>query len=97
MIDQLVAAGFSVKQCCRVLGVSSAGYYMYRKRPLSPTKMRREWLTALIKEVHAESHARVIRKLGAEPVAKIETPAIASTKAVITAASGRYIRCSTII
>ena len=55
MIDQLVAAGFSVKQCCRVLGVSSAGYYMYRKRPLSPTKMRREWLTALIKEVHAES------------------------------------------
>ena len=55
MIDQLVAAGFSVKQCCRVLGVSSAGYYLYRKRPLSPTKMRREWLTALIKEVHAES------------------------------------------
>jgi|GEM_PF-1500193 len=55
VIDQLFAAGFSVKQCCRVLGVSSAGYYLYRKRPLSPTKMRREWLTALIKEVHAES------------------------------------------
>ncbi len=55
MIDVLVGAGFSVKQCCRVLGVSSPGYYMYRKRPLSTTKMRREWLTALIKQIHAES------------------------------------------
>lgn len=44
-----------MKQCCRVLGVSSPGYYIYRNRPLAPTKMRREWLTALIKEVHAES------------------------------------------
>jgi len=44
-----------VKRCCRVLGVSSPGYYIYRNRPLAPTKMRREWLTALIKDVHAES------------------------------------------
>lgn len=44
-----------MKQCCRVLGVSSPGYYMYRNRPLAPTKMRREWLTALIREAHAES------------------------------------------
>lgn len=44
-----------MKQCCRVLGVSSPGYYIYRNRPLAPAKMRREWLTALIKDVHAES------------------------------------------
>jgi len=44
-----------VKQCCRVLGTTSAGYYQYRHRPMSPTKMRREWLTALIKEVHVDS------------------------------------------
>ena len=55
MIDVLVGAGFSVKRCCQVLGVSSQGYYAYRRRPLSPTKMRREWLTALIREVHADS------------------------------------------
>ena len=55
MIDTLTDAGFSVSRCCAVLGVSSQGYYSYRRRPLSPTKMRREWLTALIREVHVDS------------------------------------------
>ena len=55
MIDTLVDAGFSVQQCSRVLEVSSQGYYDFRRRPISPTMMRREWLTALIKEVHATS------------------------------------------
>lgn len=55
MIDCLVEAGFSVKRCCQVLDVSSERYYAYRRRPMSPTKMRREWLTALIREVHADS------------------------------------------
>ena len=41
---------------------------------------------ARAEEVHAESHARVIRKLGGEPVAKIETPAFASTKDALEAA-----------
>ena len=55
MIDILVGTGFSVQRCCRVLGVSEQRYYAYRRRPLSPTKMRREWLTALIREVHVDS------------------------------------------
>ena len=55
MIDTLTDAGFSVQRCCEVLEVSSQGYYAYQRRPLSPTKMRREWLTALIREVHADS------------------------------------------
>ena len=37
-----------MKQCCRVLGVSSPGYYFYRKRLLAPTKMRRERLVAAL-------------------------------------------------
>ena len=55
MIDALVDAGFTPKGVCRVLGVSRQGYYAYRRRPMSPTMMRREWLTALIKDVHAQS------------------------------------------
>ena len=45
-----------MKQCARVLGVSSQGYYKYRLRPLAPTKMRREWLTGIIRDVHVASH-----------------------------------------
>jgi putative transposase len=51
----MIGSGFPVARCCQVLGVSSQGYYAYRRRPLAPTKMRREWLTALIREVHADS------------------------------------------
>ena len=55
MIDRLVDAGLPAKVCCRVLGVSSPGYYKYRTRPMSPTRMRRQWLTGLIREVHLAS------------------------------------------
>lgn len=55
MIDVLVKAGYRVKVYCRLLGVSSPGYYQYKHRPLSPTQMRRRWLTGLIGEVHEAS------------------------------------------
>ncbi|GAA1219038.1 hypothetical protein GCM10009655_18110 [Rhodoglobus aureus] len=41
--------------CCRLLGVSSPGYYRYKNRPISRTQMRRQWLTGLIREVHTAS------------------------------------------
>jgi putative transposase len=55
VIDALVDTGLPAKVCCRVLGVSSPGYYKYLNRPLSPTEMRRQWLTGLIREVHTAS------------------------------------------
>jgi len=55
VIDVLVAAGHPVLTCCRILGVSKPGYYRYKHRPTSPTQMRREWLTGLIREVHTAS------------------------------------------
>ena len=54
-IDHLIEAGYRAKQCCRLLGVSSPGYYRYKNRPISPTQMRRLWLTGLISEVHIAS------------------------------------------
>ena len=54
-IDVLVADGYRVKQCTRVLGVSSQGYYTYRLPPLAATKMHYEWLTGTIREVHVAS------------------------------------------
>ena len=55
MIDELVDAGFAAKACCRLLRVSSPGYYRYRGRPLSAAAMRRQWLTDVIRQVHLNS------------------------------------------
>ena len=55
VVDRLIEAGYRAKLCCRLLGVSSPGYYKYKNRALSPTQMRRLWLTGLINEVHIAS------------------------------------------
>lgn len=55
MIDRLVDSGLPVKTCCRILEVSSPGYYRYLNRPMSPTQMRPKWLTRLIREIHLAS------------------------------------------
>jgi putative transposase len=51
----MAAEGLSVDVACRVLGVSSSGYYEWRDRPLSPRALRHVWLTDRIAEVHHES------------------------------------------
>jgi transposase InsO family protein len=43
---------------CRVLGVSHAGYYAWRKRTPSEAQKRREQLTAEVKEIHAQVKGR---------------------------------------
>ena len=55
VVDRLIESGYRAKLCCRLLGVSSPGYYKYKNRALSPTQMRRLWLTGLIGEVHTAS------------------------------------------
>ncbi len=75
MIDSLVDAGYPVKVCCRLLGVSSPGYYRYKHRPIAARTVRREWLTGLIREVHTASrqtygsrrvHAELTRAMGVQ-------------------------------
>ncbi|WP_416563157.1 IS3 family transposase [Nocardia testacea] len=55
VIDSLVAAGAPVDRCCRTLGVARQNYYKAKRRPTTPTQLRREWLTGLIREVHVAS------------------------------------------
>ena len=52
----MAGEGLPVEVACRVLNVSSAGYYAWRCRPLSARGVRHVWLTDLIREVHAASY-----------------------------------------
>jgi putative transposase len=47
--------GSPVKTACRVLEVTTAGFYEWRTRPLSSRAIRREWLADVIHDVHATS------------------------------------------
>ena len=52
--DHLVPE-FTVRDCCRVLRVSTAGYYRWLGHPIGKRQMRREELTAKIRLVHESS------------------------------------------
>lgn len=55
MIDRLVDAGVPADRCCRVLGVARQNYYKQKRTPTTPTQLRRQWLTGLIREIHVAS------------------------------------------
>lgn len=48
-------AHYGVATMCRVLGVSTSGFYAWRSRPASPRALADAVLTEVIKEIHAES------------------------------------------
>ena len=52
--DHLVPQ-FTVKDCCRVLGVSMSGYYRWRREPVGPRQMRIMRVVEEIRAIHAES------------------------------------------
>jgi putative transposase len=51
----MAAEGIPVEVACRVLDVSTSGYYAWRSRPPSQRSVRHAWLTDLIVEVHQAS------------------------------------------
>ena len=52
----MAGEGLPVEVCCRVLGVSAAGFYAWRFRPPSARAVRHAWLTDVIREVHSASY-----------------------------------------
>ena len=66
--------GFPVTRQCKVLDVSSSGYYAWRERPVSAREMANRELVEKIKVVHAESREaygspRIYQELKAQGVA----------------------------
>ncbi len=55
LVQELAADGVVVAVACRVLAVSTAGYYEWRGRPPSPRTVADETLTEQIVEIHAMS------------------------------------------
>jgi transposase InsO family protein len=79
------------KVCCRVLGISSPGYYKYRRRPISPTRMRRQWLTGLIREVHVASRGTYgYRRIHAELTLGMEVKVSSRLVSVLMTDTGIY-------
>jgi putative transposase len=65
------AGRFPLRLICRVLRVAPAGYYAWRKRPISPRKLKRTRLIESIRQVHKHSRGlygspRVHRQLVAQ-------------------------------
>ena len=55
MIDRLADTGVPIKVSCRVLGVARQNYYKAKRTSTTPTQLRRQWLTGVIREVHVAS------------------------------------------
>jgi putative transposase len=55
VIAELAGQGFSVKRCCRILGVAASGFFMWRRRAPSPRQLRFAWLTELVRAIYVGS------------------------------------------
>ena len=55
VIAELAGQGYSAKLCCRLLGIASSGFFMWRRRAPSAREIRMAWLTDLVLAVHADS------------------------------------------
>jgi putative transposase len=90
-----------IRLMCRVLGVSTGGYYQWRRRPPSARQERREALAAEIKVIHEEAKARYgSPRIHAELVARgepccVNTVARLMRQLGVAAKTRRKFRCTT--
>jgi putative transposase len=91
VIDRLADIGVPVDRCCRVLGVSRQGYYRYKRRATSPTQLRRQWLTGLIREVHVASRGTYgYRRIHAELTMAMNVQVSSRLVSVLMTQAGIY-------
>src|SRR5262249_62068338 len=56
LVRELADNRVPVATACRLLQVSTSGYYDWLKRPESPRELRNKKLTEMIRQIHADSH-----------------------------------------
>ncbi len=61
VIAELAGQGYSAKLCCRLLGVASSGFFMWRRRSPTPREIRFAWLSDLVLAIHADSRGTAPR------------------------------------
>ena len=54
-METLAKEGHGTKRVCRLLGVASSGFFMWRSKPPSDRSIRRAWLTDTIGAIHVAS------------------------------------------
>jgi transposase InsO family protein len=90
-----------VRLMCQALGVSTGGYYEWRRRPASARQQRREDLAAKIQTIHLEMKARYgSPRIHAELVARGESCSVNTVAKLmrqhgIAARTKRKFRCTT--
>ena len=91
MIDRLVDAGAPVDRCCRLLGVTRQNYYKHKRTPTTPTQLRRQWLTGLIREIHVASRGTYgYRRIHAELTMAMGVKVCTRTVFVLMSQAGIY-------
>jgi transposase InsO family protein/transposase-like protein len=55
LVETLAKEGHGTKRVCRLLGVASSGFFLWRSKPPSDRSIRRAWLTDTIGAIHVAS------------------------------------------
>lgn len=91
VIDRLVDAGAPVDRCCKVLGIARQNYYKHKRKPVTATQLRRQWLTGLIREIHVASRGTYgYRRVHAELTLGMGITVCPRTVSVLMTVAGIY-------
>jgi hypothetical protein len=91
VIDRLVDAGASVERCCLILGVARQNYYKDKRTATTPTQLRQQWLTGLVREVHVASRGTYgYRRIHAELTLGMGITVCPRTVSVLMTRAGIY-------
>ncbi|PRC53546.1 IS3 family transposase, partial [Mycobacterium sp. ITM-2017-0098] len=73
------------------LGISRQNYYKHKRKPVTATQLRRQWLTGLIREIHVASRGTYgYRRVHAELTLGMGVTVCPRTVSVLMTLAGIY-------